>query len=164
MKITQTLSTETRVLADLFAAAPIGGTVTWEEMSRAIGRNIMDRRYLALRAMAVANSECGAIFGNVLRVGYQRLPPQDAHILGSHMRGRIRRGAKRTSDTIIAAVQSSNDMPDEAKRKAYAEVNALGLLRMIATDRHVAAATPEPKPEPVAITMRRLAQQIGAID
>ena len=162
MNITQTLSAECRALADLFSGAPIGGSITDADMSTAIGRSIAERRYLAIRAMHVATRETGAIFGSVRGVGYQRLPPQDAHILGAHARGRIRRNAKRTADAIVAALQSTNDMPDDAKRRAYAEVNAMGLIRHISADKQVSAATPEPKAEPVAITMRRFAEQIGA--
>lgn len=163
MNITQTLSVECRALADLFAATPIGGTVTYAAMSASIGRDIASRRYLAIRGMHVATRETGAIFGSVRGVGYQRLQPQDAHMLGAHARGRIRRSAKRTADAIVAAIQSANDMPDDAKRRAYAEVNAMQLVRHISADKQVSAASTEAKAEPVAITMRRFAEQIGAV-
>ena len=163
MNVTQTLSAECRALADLFAATPVGKTVTYAAMSQAIGRNIADRRYLAIRAMHVATRETGAIFGSVRGAGYMRLKPQDAHMLGAHTRGRIRRSAKRAADAIVAAVQSANDMPDDAKRRAYAEVNAMALVRHITADKQVSAAASEPKAEPVAITMRKFAEQIGAI-
>lgn len=163
MNIAQTLSAECRVLADLFAATPVGGTVSYSAMSQAIGRSISERRYLAIRAMHVATRETGAIFGSVRRIGYQRLAPQDAHMLGAHARGRIRRSAKRTAGAIIAAVQSANDMPDDAKRRAYAEINTMQLVRHISADKQVSAAASEPKAEPVAITMRRFAEQIGAV-
>lgn len=163
MNITQTLSAECRALADLFAATPVGGTVSYTAMSQAIGRSIGERRYLALRAMHVATRETGAIFGSVRRVGYQRLAPQDAHMLGAHARGRIRRAARRTASAIIAAIGAANDMPDDAKRRAYAEVNAMALVQHITADKQVSAAASEPKAEPVAITMRKFAEQIGAI-
>jgi len=162
MLITQSLSAECRALTDLFVATPIGGTITYADMTRAIGRDISARRYLCLRAIEVAGKEAGAIFGTVRGVGYRRLPPQDAHQLGSHARGRIRRTAKRAASAIAAALATANEMPDEAKRRAYAEVNALALIRHLATDRNVAAATPDPKPEPVGIIMRRFAEKIGA--
>lgn len=164
MNITQTLSAECRALADLFAAAPVGGTITYDALTQAIGRPIVERRYLALHAMRVATRETGAIFGSVRGVGYQRIPPQDAHILGSHARSRIRRNAKRASDAISAALRATNDMPDAAKRKAYAEINSMALIRHLATDKQVAAGSPEAKAEPVAIVMRRFAQAIGAAD
>jgi hypothetical protein len=161
MNITQTLSAETRALADLFAATTVGGTITFAAMSEAIGRGIEARRYIALRAMQIANKETGAIFGSVRGVGYQRLAAADAHMIGAHARGRIRRTAKRTADAITCAINTANDMPDDAKRRAFAEVNALSLMQHLARDKQVSAATPEPRAEPVAITMRRFAEQIG---
>ena len=163
MNIVQTLSVECRTLADLFAATPVGETVSYSAMSAAIGRSIADRRYLAIRAMHVATKETGAIFGSVRGVGYQRLAPQNAHMLGSHTRGRIRRSAKRTADAIVAAIQSTNDMPNDARRRAYAEVNSMRLVQHISADKQVSAAGTEAKAEPVAITMRRFAEQIGAV-
>jgi hypothetical protein len=164
MNITQTLSADSRALATLFAEAPVGGTVTYAAMSDAIGRSITPRRYLALRALQIVNRETGAIFGSVRGVGYQRLAATDAHMLGAHARGRIRRTAKRTASAIQSAIDTANDMPDEAKRRAYAEINALSLIRHLSRDKPVAAATPEPKAEPVAITMRRFAESIGATE
>ena len=164
MNIVQTLSTDTRALVDLLVATPIGATVTFADMTGAIGRPIQDRRHLIPRAMTIAAKEAGAIFGGVRTVGYQRLPAQDAHLLGAHTRRRMRRSAKRTSDAIVSAIAHTNDMPDAAKVRAYAEVNAMALIRHISADTEVLAATAEPKAEPVALTMRRFARQIGAID
>ena len=163
MNIAQTLSVECRVLADLFGATPVGETVTYAAMSAAIGRSIAERRYLAIRAMHVATRETGAIFGSVRGVGYQRLAPQNAHMLGSHTRGRIRRSAKRTADAIVAALQSTNDMPDDARRRGYAEVNSMRLVQHITADKQVSAISADAKAEPVAITMRRFAEQIGVV-
>jgi hypothetical protein len=166
MTVTQAISPDTRALADLFAAASVGDIVTYDQMSQAIGRPIAGCRYLALRGMAIANRETGAIYGNIIRAGYRRLPAQDAHMLGAHARGRFRRTAKRTSAAIVAAVSNANDMPDDARRRAYAEVNAMALVRHIAADKQVAAAAPEAeaKAEPIAIVMRRFALAIGAVE
>lgn len=164
MNITQSLGAETRTLVDLFVATPVGQTITFASMSSAIGRPITDRRHLIPRAMHIAAKEAGAIFGGVRSVGYQRLPATDAHMLGSHTRRRMRRSAKRTTDAIVSAISHANDMPDAARLRAYAEVNALALIRHIAADKEVLASTAEPKAEPVALTMRRFAQQIGAVD
>lgn len=164
MNITQALAPETRAIVDLLVSTPVGQTVTFAAMSGAIGRPIAERRHLIPRAMAIAAKESGAIFGGVRTVGYQRLPAKDAHLLGAHTRRRMQRSAKRTTDAIVAAVTMANDIPDAAKVRAYAEVNAMALIRHIATDKEVIAATVEPRAEPVALTMRRFARQIGAVD
>lgn len=166
MNITESLQAETRALVDLFVAAPINGVVTFSEMSRVIGRPIGLRRHLVPRAMRIASRESGAIFGNVRGEGYKRLAAEDAHLLGSTARRRIRRTAKRASEAIVAAVMVNNSISSEAKRKAYAEVNTMGLIRHIATDRAVAKANEiadDSKPEPVAIVAQRFAREIGLL-
>ena len=164
MTTTESLSAETRALVTLFTSIPVGDTVTYVAMSSAIGRPIQDRRHLIPRAMTIAAKESGAIFGGVRTVGYKRLPAQDAHILGAHTRRRIRRSAKRTTDAIVSAINHANDMPDAAKVRAYAEVNSMALIRHLASDKEVTASASAPKPEPVAVTMRRFARALGAID
>jgi hypothetical protein len=160
MSVIQHLSAEVRVIADLLKAASVDDTVTYAAMSQAIGQPIQAKRYLALRALEVANKESGAIFGSVRCVGYQRLPAQEAHVLGSHTRGRIRKAAARTIRHITAALDAANDMPMPAKLKAYTEINSLALARHIASDKQITAATGDAKAEPVAVVMRRFAQQI----
>lgn len=160
MSIIQTLSAECRAVADMFTASPVGGVVTYAAMSQAIGQPIQNKRYVALRALEVANRECGAIFGVVRGVGYQRLAAQDAHVLGAYTRGRIRKAAGRTIKHMAAAISSANNMPDDAKRRAYAEINSLALARHIAGDKQITAAAGEAKAEPVAVVMRRFAEQI----
>lgn len=161
MQITQTTTPDTRALVDLLCAASIGATVTYDQMSAAIGRSIQGRRYLIPRAITLAAKEGGAIFGSVRKVGYLRLAPTEAHVLGAHARGRIRRSAKRTADAITAAMAAANDVPDSERRRAFAEVNSLGLIRHLASDKRVATVASEPKAEPVAVVMRRFADQIG---
>lgn len=162
--ITQSLGAETRALVDLLVATPVGQIVTFATMSNTIGRPIGERRHLIPRAMTIAAKESGAIFGGVRTVGYQRLAAQDAHILGHHTRRRMRNSAKRTTAAIVSAISHANDLPDAAKVRAYAEVNALELVRHITADKHVLAQPPEAKAEPVARTMRQFARSIGAID
>ena len=157
-----TLSPETRALADLLSAASVGDTVTFDAMSAAINRPIASRRYLIFRALACVSEESGAVFGSVRGVGYQRIAANDAHMIGAHARRKIRRTAKRTADTITSAVHHANNLSDDDLRKAYSEVNALGLIRHLAADRVVRATPSETKPEPVGITMGRFARALGA--
>ena len=164
MNITQSLGAETRALVDLLTATPVGQVVTFASMSTAIGRAITDRRHLIPRAMTIAAKESGAIFGGVRGIGYQRLAATDAHLLGHHTRRRMRNSAKRTTNAIVSAITHANNMPDGPKARAYAEVNALALIKHMATDKEVLARVSEAKAEPVAVTMRAFARQMGAID
>jgi hypothetical protein len=164
MNLVQTMSPDTAAIVALLTAASVGATVTYEQMSHAIGRPIGDRRYLLPAAIRIAARDHGAIFGTVRKIGYQRLPATDAHILGAHTRRRIRSSAKRAAEAIVSAVERANDLPDGAKRMAYAEVNSMSLIRHLATDKQVSAAPSEAKAEPIAIVMRRFALAIGAVE
>jgi hypothetical protein len=161
MQTVESLSPDTRALADRLVATQVGDTITFGQMSDAIGRDIAARRHLIPRAIAIAAREAGAIFGSIRGVGYRRLEPAEAHILGAHARQRLRRSTRRASDAILSAVTRANDLPEPAKLRAYAEVNALSLLRHLATDKVVSAAAGEAKPEPVAVTARRFAEHLG---
>lgn len=164
MNISQAANPDARALADLFKSVSVGAIVNYTDMTEAIGRNIHDRRHLIPRALTLAAREAGAIFGSVRKIGYQRLSPQEAHILGANARGRIRRTAKRTAEAISAAVSTANDLPDAEKRRAYAEINSLNLIRHIAADKQVSASEVTPRAEPLGIVMRRFARTIGAAE
>lgn len=161
----QSISPDTRAIADLLKATSIGDTATFSAMSAAIGRDIRARRHLIPRALTLASQEAGAVFGTLRGEGYRRLPAEDAHLLGAHARRRIRRTAKRTAELITSAATMANDLSDPARRRAFAEINALGLIRHLASDKAVSAThAAEPKAEPVALLMRRAARHLGAID
>lgn len=164
MQIAQTLAPETRALADLFIATEIGGVVTFAAMTAAIGQDIATRRHLMPSALSVAARESGAIFGSVRRVGYKRIAPEDAHILGAHVRRRIRRSAKRAGDAMLSAITKANHVPEPAKARAYTEINSLALVRHIASDKEVTVSISEPKAEPVGVLMRRFAKQMGIVE
>ena len=163
MQIAEAIAPETAALVELLAATPVGEVASYTAMSSAIGRDIAARRYLIPSAIRHAAIQHGAIFGTVRGVGYKRLASTEAYILGAHARRRIRRSAKRASDAIVEAMSKANDMPDAEKRRAYAEVNALALVRHIASDKEVTATVAEPKAEPVAIVARRVAQAMGLV-
>ena len=163
MNVMQTISADTRALVDLFAACSVGSTVTFGHMSDALGRSIKERRHLLPGALKIAARDYGAIFGSVRGVGYQRLAAEEAYVLGAHTRRRIRSSAKRTANAIVSAVEKANNLPEGAKARAYAEVNALHLVRHISADKQITATVAEAKPEPVAVVMRRFAEKMGAV-
>lgn len=156
------LSAEVRALTDCLLAVPIGGTVTYAEMSEAIGADVLARRYLILRAIKVSLRESGAIYSVVTRVGYRRLSAEEAHTLGGHARTSIRRTSRRAVQAISGAIAVSNDISDEARRRAFAEISVLQLVQHISADRARAAVKDTSRPLPVALTMRAMVAKIGA--
>lgn len=159
-------SPEVRALYDLLVAVPYGGTVTLEAMSEAVGRNISSCRYIIYDAMRILEKESGAIFTCLRNVGYERLPPEDAHRLGYAVRSRIRRSSRRAYQTIAAAIQTSNSISDESVRRAMAEISTLGLIEHLSRE---ASVKSEQKNNPnvtsisVPETARRLLSAIGTL-
>ena len=155
------LSPEVRALADALLSTPVGMDITHNDLSAAVGFDVRTRRYLILRAIAVASREAGAIYSAVIGVGYRRLSADEAAQLGEHARKRIRSASGRVSKMIIRATEVANDMDPEARRNAMREVSVLGLLKHIATDKASRDMPAPEKPQPVAITMRNMLTSMG---
>lgn len=156
-------NTDVRVLVDLLLSASIGDVVTYEAMSAAIGSPVKRRAWLIPRAVKQANKEAGALFGTVINAGQKRLPATDAHVVGHTARRKVRRTSRRAKEMIGRSMEVANDIPNDAKRKAYAELNVLGLIEHISRDQRIEAVIEENKPLPVAKTMRLMMEQLGAI-
>lgn len=155
--------TDTQALMAKLAATGIGEVCTYATLSDAIGRNIADCRYLALRAIRRLNRDEGAIFSAVHRVGYKRLAPDEAHQIGSATRARIRHAAHRTSATISRAIERTNDMEPAAKRRAMAEISSMAMLAHMATEK-VTMTQAADKPQPVAVTLRETLRRMGGLE
>lgn len=144
-------STDVRYLADLLKATPIDGMISYDAMTKALGFNIINKRYLIPAAMRLASTEVGAIFENIRGQGYHRLRSAEVHQIGLSARRRVRSTTRRASNTIDSTISKANDMTDADLRKALREMSALDLIRFMATDRVIKAAMPESeKPQPVA--------------
>lgn len=147
------LTTDVRTLADALNATSIGNTLSYTAMSEVVGSNIQRRRYLVPAALKLVARESGAIFANVRKIGYKRLPPAEVHQVGINARRRVRNTSKRASETIVTVVAKANDMTNDEMKQALREVTVLDLLRFLATDKIVRALPESNKPEPVAKTM-----------
>lgn len=158
------LSADTRAVADLMIAAPIGGTVTFAAMSGAIGRDITSHRHIIVAARRVAQREAGAVFVTVPRTGYRRLPTEEvARIVGAAARQHIRRTAGRAKKAVAAGTANANDLPPDVQRRVAAEISALALIEHISRDAVARPADNGPtKPTPVAVTARALLRVVDA--
>lgn len=158
MTIPQEVSADALALADMLVATPVGETATLAAMSQHIGRDVSRCRHVLYTAIRIAQREHGAVFTSVRGSGYRRLSAERvAETVGTHARATIRRRARRARAALMAATSQANDLPDKVQARATQEISALGLLEYLAQDSTVRAApAPEAKPEPVAITARRL--------
>jgi hypothetical protein len=152
------LSADTRVVADLLIAAPVGELVALAAVSALIGRDILTCRHVLQNARRVAQREAGAVFTAERGVGLRRMSAERAiEVIGPNARKHVRRTAAKARRALIAATDGANQLSDDAMRRRAAEISALGLMEHIARDVTVKPAADAPtKPTPVAITARQL--------
>ncbi|MBP8296366.1 MAG: hypothetical protein KAX84_09690 [Burkholderiales bacterium] len=158
------LSADTRAVADLLSACPVGETVSHGAMTEAIGRDILRHRYILQAARRVAQRETGAVFVSERGTGLRRLSAQRAtETVGTAARHHIRRTARRARSTLLAATSGANDLPADAQRRLAAEVSTLGLMEHLARDAMTTPKEDAPmKPQPVALTARDMLARLQA--
>lgn len=155
------ISPDVSALVELFTETKPGDVISYEAMTRQIGRDIQIHRWLALRALDVAARDHGAVFANERGKGYARLHPEDAHSIGATARGRVKRIARKAGKVIRYALQRQNDISPEANRKANAEISVLGLMEHISANKFAAPTeTHDKRAEPVAIIAQRMMDQM----
>lgn len=147
------VNADRRALADVFAACPIGGTVSYDQLSAALGSPVRARRYLIPAALKLVLAEAGAAFAVIKGVGYRRLKGEEAAIVGHASRRRVRRITRRSIVTMSKMVAVANDMPDAAQREAYREISVAGLLNEMAQDRKVRKLALPERPQPTAVVL-----------
>ena len=119
-------SIDAKLVYELLKRANVGETITYDQMSDAIGRDIR-RHFGALmtaRRMAIRNDRM--VFGTVRTVGIKRLSDietvDSAERTFSHIRRTVRREAQRQSTVDIGA------LPREYQTKYYSGISYLGTL------------------------------------
>lgn len=138
------VSDEARTIASRLAAVPVGGFISHDEISQALGRPYKPHRHLLYTALRIVLRESGAAFACERGLGYRRLAPHEAPaLIGSTARARIRGHARRGRKTIVAAIRDGNALPRDVRLRANAEVSTLGMIEHLARDRPVLAAVPE---------------------
>lgn len=149
-------SADTTAVVERLRECRVGGLVTWDDLSRCLGRDAKRCRHVLASAIRIVRREDGAHFESERGLGYRRVPAQDAHLIGNAARTKIRRTARRSRQHITQVIARTNDLPDDAARLANREVSALGLMEHLSRD----SAQPEKEeckaqnPEPVGITAK----------
>jgi hypothetical protein len=161
--IVMELHQDTRILADVLLACPFGETIKFDELSKAIGRDIQVCRHLLYRAIYIVERDNGAVFASIRRVGYKRVVPDDLHKIGQTARARIRSQARRGFRTISNGIAKANDISPPALREALREQSILGLVEHTAKDRNRPdVAEGATRPLPVAEVAREFLKKMGA--
>ena len=160
--ISTEISPTVRALVDALVSVSPGELITYRALSAAIGQDVREVSHLLLRARDIAGRDHGALYGTERGVGYVRLTTEQLPGVGATLRASVRRRTRRVSSRLSMAASRVNDMPAETARKINAELSVLGLLNHLSGDKRAEpAAAHDHRPEPVAITARRLLGEFG---
>ena len=158
MKKVTDISPEIKAISRLLLDCPIGGVVTIDQLSSAIGQDIRNVRYLIYNAMGVVLDETGAVFSSVRKVGYQRLTSEEVKDIGAHCRSRIRSTARIGQRRMKKATAKSNSMTPDDRREVMRECGILGMLEHMSRDKSKEAVKQqeEDAPLPYAVVVSQM--------
>lgn len=163
MKIHQ-IDTEVKILAEVMMETPIGAIVTYESMSKKIGRDvrIKDRHKILLAKQAALN-DVGAAFETIHRIGYRRLPGNELTKIGQSASASIRKKGKKAIKTMVKSLASANDVAPEVFRKMLSQQSALGLIVELSRERNLPLMREEATaPLPYAVTAKMFLDAVNA--
>lgn len=136
---------EVEKIAALLRQAPVGSTVTYQQIDSALGTEF-DRLAL-VKARQLVEKEDGIRFGTVRKVGVKKLDATAAIGIGADARQRIRRIAVRQSARLTGL--KYNDITADAQRRLDVERSLLGAISAAASNKSTAkveaAATTGPE-------------------
>jgi len=125
-------SADAKILESVLSECAIGQTVTYEELSKAIGRDV---RVFAKGALDTARKGCfrekKAVFGVETNVGFIRL--DDSQIVSSSDKDvtKIRRSARRSLNKL--EVVDFNSLSEPMKKKHVAMSAQIGVVQFFST-------------------------------
>lgn len=133
MKIAQEISADSTAIAALLRAAKVGELVSYEAMSRAIGRDVSGHRGAISTARKIVLRENGAVFDAVRGEGMRRLNNSELVDSVDRVRMKIRRAAKRSANTLVCVEYDA--LPADKKIKHNASMSMLAMLSEAASEK-----------------------------
>jgi hypothetical protein len=152
-------TTKPELSADIDAAASVlellsvGQTATYEQFSKAIGRNILKSMYVLNSARARVEREQKCLFEAVRGVGLKRMAAEDTVKIGSQAVRKIRRSARRSLARIDTVGHNSLSGSDATRLIAMrSQLGAIAYLAETAQTEKIAKAEPK-QTLPLALTL-----------
>lgn len=125
-------SADTKILESVLASAEIGQTITYEELSKAIGRDVRKFSVSALfSARRCVFNEHRMVFGVVRNVGLKRL--DDKGIVNTSESDRMRLQRISNKSLRKLSVVKFEDLPQEAKRQHVVASAQFGAIAMFSS-------------------------------
>ncbi len=141
-------SADAKKLAGLMVKVSVGATLTYEDMSEALGRDVLQDRSIIATARAIVQRENQFVFDTVYKVGIKRLNDVEIVSLGDQALSKVRRISRKTSQKITCVAYDA--MPREAQVRHNTALSMFGVLVELASsksftklEKHVAAVGTE---------------------
>ena len=140
-------SADTKVLESVLGEAKVGDLITYETLSKAIGRDVREFALPSLRSARQGLLKThGIVFGVESNVGYKRL--DDSQIVDSTEadRKRMKRAANRSIRKL--AVVNFDNLPEEKKKQhvvASAQIGAIAMFSAASATKKIASKVNEGK-------------------
>lgn len=133
MKADFELSADSKTLASVLLEAQKDETITYERLSKAIGRDVRADASGALQtARRLAQREQRMVFDAVRGVGLKRLQDSDIVDLSDKARDQMRRTARRTAKKLVCV--DFDGLPNDKKVKHNAALSMMGALATLTTE------------------------------
>lgn len=116
---------DAKTIADMMISTPVGEVLTYEAMSKAIGRNVLGQRRSIRSAINFCITEHRSVFAVVTGVGYRRLNDSEAVSTGESYIKRIRRAAMRGIKRVACANYEKLNDSDKIKHNVNTTVLAM---------------------------------------
>lgn len=134
MKADFELSADSKTLASVLLEAKKDDTITYERLSKAIGRDVRGDGAGSLQtARRIAQREQRMVFDSVRGVGLKRLQDADIVDLSDKARDHMRRTARRTAKKLVCV--DFDDLTNEKKVKHNAALSMMGALAELTTEK-----------------------------
>lgn len=133
------LSIDTKAVYDRLTKAKMGETVSYDELSQLIGRDIRNGAYWCLQSARRKALIDGLVFGSVSKVGIKRLNDTEIVDTGHDAVTRIHRLSTRSARKVALAEYST--LSPESKVKFNTHVSILGVMAHMTRSKQVAKLT-----------------------
>jgi len=132
------LSIDTKRLVDRLAEVKPGETISYQEMTSVVGRNVQrEARSTLESARYIVLRDHRALFDVVRDEGLRRLRDSEVPQVGAFGAQKIRREARRWRKRITFGVKDFGALPDEAKRTYGVYTSYLGLVEHMSKEKQV---------------------------
>jgi hypothetical protein len=121
------------VVSELLRATSIGATLSYAEISTAIGRNIQSHSHILRSAQARVEKETGSLYSVIRSVGIKRLASNELSSVGLEAIRKVRRTARRGFNRLDTV--RTNDLAHEDVNKIIAHKSQLGAIALVADGR-----------------------------